>query len=148
MTGCFMGPRVDRVLVGVDGSHDARRALEWAIAVAWAFDAELVAVHAAGLLAHIDEGPPVPSQAHLGELRTRFEHDWCEPLAQSPVAHRFLMPEGPPVLALLETAEREEVDLIVVGQRGLGGVAELLGSTSLQLAERSHRPLLIVPPGT
>jgi len=37
-------------------------------------------------------------------------------------------------------------DLLVVGSRGQGAHAGLLlGSTSLQLAERAHVPLVIVP---
>jgi nucleotide-binding universal stress UspA family protein len=54
--------------------------------------------------------------------------------------------EGPPVLALLEAAESEGADLIVVGRHGAGGVAGVFGSTSHDLAEHSHRPVIIVPP--
>jgi nucleotide-binding universal stress UspA family protein len=51
------------------------------------------------------------------------------------------------VPVLLGAAETEQADLIVLGTRGLGGFPELmLGSTSLQMAEHSARPVLIVPP--
>jgi nucleotide-binding universal stress UspA family protein len=141
-----MEPRVGKVLVGIDGSDDARRALEWAMSTARAFGAELLVVHAAGLLTHLGKGPAVPSQSHLRELRRTFEDDWCAPLAASDLSHRTLVLEGPPVLALLEAAESEGADLIVVGRHGAGGVAGVFGSTSHDLAEHSHRPVIIVPP--
>lgn len=48
---------------------------------------------------------------------------------------------------LLELADAIDAGVIVVGSRGLGGVAStLLGSVSHGLANHSKRPLLIVPP--
>jgi nucleotide-binding universal stress UspA family protein len=46
---------------------------------------------------------------------------------------------------ILETAERLNVDLIVVGSRGLRGLARfLLGSVSEKVARHSNKPVLIV----
>jgi nucleotide-binding universal stress UspA family protein len=113
------------------------------------FDAELVAAHAIGLLAHLDDGPPVPSHAHLDELRRAFETRWCAPLRETGIRHRLLFIDGAPVPVLLSVADSEVIDLIVVGSRGLGGFPELLlGSTSHQLAEHATCPVLIVPPDT
>jgi nucleotide-binding universal stress UspA family protein len=110
------------------------------------FDAEVLAVHAVGLLSHLGSGPPVPSEAHRNDLRHSFESEWCAPLFEFPGRHRTLLENGPPVLVLLKVAEREAADLTVVGRRGEGGFAELLlGSTSHQLAEHSRCPVVIVP---
>jgi nucleotide-binding universal stress UspA family protein len=142
-----MTPAITRMVVGVDGSDNAQRALGWAVLLARQFDAEVVAVHAVGLLAHLGDGPPVPSHSHLEELRRAFETDWCAPLQASAVAHRLRLQDGPPVPVLLATAAEEAADLIVVGSRGAGGFPELLlGSTSHHVAERARQPVLIVPP--
>lgn len=142
-----MTQQIERVLVGVDGSDNSRRALEWAVTLAAGFGAEVVAVHAAGLLTHIGEGAPVPSHSHRKELQDTFESVWCAPLRQSGVKYRTVLMEGPPVLALLDAASEDEVDVIVVGRRGVGGFAELmLGSTSHQVAEHAACPVLIIPP--
>jgi nucleotide-binding universal stress UspA family protein len=142
-----MSARIERILVGVDGSDNGRRALEWAILLARHCQAELIAAHAIGLLAHLGSGPPVPSHGHLAELREAFESDWCAPLRQTGIAHRFLFVDGAPVPILLSAAQREAIDVIVVGSRGVGGFPELLlGSTSHQLAEHATCPVLIVPP--
>ena len=141
-----MTSEVRRIVVGVDGSENAQRALGWALLLARQFDAELVAVHAVGLLAHLGEGPPVPSHSHLEKLRRAFESEWCALLQTSTVARRLRLEDGPPVPVLLATAEQEAADLIVVGSRGAGGFPELLlGSTSHHVAERASQPVLIVP---
>ena len=137
---------IKRLVVGVDGSVGSRRALEWAMLLALRFDAELLAVHAVGLLSRLADGSQVPSQSHRAELRQLFESQWCAPLVHQGVKYRSMLEDGAPVPVLLQVAEREHADLSVVGSRGEGGFAELLlGSTSHQLAEHSRRPVLIVP---
>ncbi len=138
---------IERILVGVDGSDNSRRALEWAVTLAGPFGAEVIAVHAVGLLTRLDDGTPVPSHSHRDELQATFESLWCAPLAQSNVAYRTLCVDGPPVLVVLDAASEEEADVIVLGRRGAGGFSELmLGSTSHQVAEHSACPVFIVPP--
>ena len=135
-----------RVLVGVDGSPCAAHALDWAIALATPVHAEVVALHAVGLLTRVGDGPPVPSHEHLAELAALFEATWCAPLRASGVAHRARMVEGPAATTLLAAAETDDVDIIVVGSRGAGGVTGLrLGSCSQQVTEHSARPVLVVP---
>jgi nucleotide-binding universal stress UspA family protein len=141
-----MTPSMARILVGVDGSDNGQRALGWATLLARQFDAEVVAVHAIGLLAHLGDGPPVPSYSHLEELRQAFETVWCAPLAESGVAYHLLFVDGAPVPVLLAAAQSEKADVVVLGSRGVGGFPELLlGSTSHQMAEHARCPVLIVP---
>jgi nucleotide-binding universal stress UspA family protein len=136
-----------RILVGVDGSDNGKRALEWAMLLARQSGAELIAIHAIGLLAHLGPGPAVPSHAHLHELRQAFETEWCAPLRDSGIVYRLLFVDGAPVQVLLSVATNEPIDVIVVGSRGVGGFPELLlGSTSHQLAQHATCPILIVPP--
>lgn len=136
-----------RLVVGVDGSADSGRALDLAVTLAECFGAEVVAVHAVGLLAHLGSGPPVPSQSHIDELRNTFESDWCAGLRSSGITHRMLLLDGPPALKLLEAADSEHADMIVVGSRGSGATAGLrLGSTSHRVVEHSRCPVLVVPP--
>jgi len=52
---------------------------------------------------------------------------------------------GRPVPAILELAERERADLIVVGSSSRPVVAErLLGSVPLDLVKKSSRPVLVI----
>lgn len=129
------------IVVGVDGSEDSRRAVAWATKQAVALGASVVAVHAVGMLEH-ERGDP--SGAHLmPDVRA-----WTSDLEQLPPGsvERRLVP-GDPVTALATVAAEEHADIVVVGTRGVGA-AGTLGSTSLQLAERSLGALVIVPRST
>jgi nucleotide-binding universal stress UspA family protein len=46
---------------------------------------------------------------------------------------------------IIEQADRLDVDAIVVGSRGLTGMALLLGSVSLAVVQRADRTVIIVP---
>jgi nucleotide-binding universal stress UspA family protein len=126
---------ISRILVGVDGSDASRRALAWAASLARAIDAEVIAIHAAGLLDHLAGA----------DLATRFETEWCAELDAAPVRSRRLIVDGPPPLAMLRVAGDEAVDLIVVGTRGMGdAAAQILGSTSRHLVEHATVPVTVL----
>ena len=139
-----------KIVVGVDGSEPAGRAVEWCAAHAGQLGAEVVAVHAIDLpvvatamtsYVPIYEFRDVDRDA----LRETVEA-WCAPLAQAGVAFRIVMIEGVPADTIMTTADEEAADLVIVGRRGRGGFAELiLGSTSYALTHHSKRPLLIIP---
>ena len=46
---------------------------------------------------------------------------------------------------IIEQADHLDVDAIVVGSRGLTGMALLLGSVSLAVVQRANRTVVIVP---
>jgi nucleotide-binding universal stress UspA family protein len=115
----------DRIVVGVDGSPGAEAAVDWAVRLRDALGAEVVAVHAVGL------------------LEAGHEHD--RP-AGADVADRVEVVDGPAVDVLLRVAEREQAALVVVGSRGLDDHPErALGSTSLRVLQGARVPTLVVP---
>jgi nucleotide-binding universal stress UspA family protein len=136
---------IRRLLVGVDGSANSLAAAAWAAELASCSGAEVIALHVLGLLERFGPGgTPVPVESHLGEIREKFEKDWCAPLAGT--SFRAELRYGSPVGVLLETADELAADLIVLGSRGIGGFPELLlGSTSSQVTQHSKRAVLIVP---
>lgn len=108
-----MTKAIRTIVVGVDGSSNSKIALEWAITLARSLSAEVIAVHAVGLLAHLGSGPPVPAQTHLEELRRVFETEWCSSLTRSGIPHRMCCVDGAPAMALLEAVQRVDADLAV-----------------------------------
>jgi len=144
--------RSPRIVVGLDGSPGSRHALQWAIDMARRLDAEVVAVHVASLPIYLPAPmgivPPVETPQERADLQEAFATEWCLPLRRTGVRFRAIIDEGRPTgTALIEVGLREGADMIVVGSRGLGGVAELLlGSVSHQLAHHSPIPVVIVPP--
>lgn len=136
-----------RIVVGVDGSPEARHALDHAIEEARRRGAVLRAVHAWTPPAVL--GPP----GYAGIMPT---HQECEEAAREVLSEvvadvprditvEQVVRQGPPARALV--TEAEDADLLVVGTRGRGGFAGLLlGSTSHQVATHAHCPVLVVPP--
>ena len=141
------GHAVGTIVVGLDGSANSHEAVEWAAHLASALDAEVVAVHALGLLDQLEpDGPMVPTQPNRDEIAERAEGRWSEPLVAAGVRHRVVLHDGNPVDVVLDVVDEVGADLVVLGSRGIGGSpAQLLGSTSSQVAQQSPCPVTIVP---
>jgi nucleotide-binding universal stress UspA family protein len=138
------------VLVGVDGSDGAYRAASWVARLAQATDAEVIAAH---VLTYNRE---FLRDLTLDTLRTwrrdlggDLADTWTEPLRDAAVRHRTVLTEAAsPAGGLVEIAEREGVDLLVVGAKGQGSLAGLvLGGVSYRLAHHASQPVVIVPAG-
>lgn len=131
---------IGTVAVGFDGSSDSKSALLWAATLAAGMHGRLKVVHASGLLEHaglLDRS--APHQAAALEIAVGA--------GMHPTSVEWLVVDGDPCSVLLRMiGAPNSVDLIVVGSRGSGQhSASLLGSTSLELAERSSIPVVIVP---
>ena len=61
------------------------------------------------------------------------------------VKYVALLEEGRPSTEIISTVESEAVDLVVLGNRGIGGVSGwVLGSTSKSVVEDCKKPVLVV----
>src|SRR6187549_953156 len=99
--------RIERILVGLDGSADALRAAEFAAQLSLLLDAEVIGIHAMGLLEAFGEdtgaGKHLPaSSAHV---RADLDGAWSEPLRASGARHRLELRDGNPVRVLLTAAD-------------------------------------------
>ncbi len=108
---------------------------------------EVVAVYAVDLpvwFASVAGGmPPQYDPEWRAEMKREFERQWCKPLEDAGVRHRTVMEDGRPASVITRIADQVNADLILVGRRGRGGVAELvLGSVSHELVLQSRRPVL------
>ncbi|HEY8546966.1 MAG TPA: universal stress protein, partial [Acidimicrobiales bacterium] len=142
--GADAGP--ERVVVGVDGSPVAQRALRWAIDEARARGARLDVVHAwsapvvGGPFAIVAFEPTLAEQA-ANEIvdRALAAEDTTGVDVQRGVTCGAAAP------ALLAAAQG--AGLVVVGSRGRGGFQRLLlGSVSQQVAQHAPGPVVVVPP--
>jgi nucleotide-binding universal stress UspA family protein len=142
---------IERIVVGTDGSTAATNAVTWAAELAKSLEAELLLVHVFEIdPARLPGGLVVLPQEEWDRLRDesreRLEGDWSAPLRQSGARSRAILLDGNAAAALMEMAERKTAGLIVVGNRGRGGFAELLlGSVGHQLVQYSRIPVAIVP---
>ena len=140
---------MQRIVVGVDGSQYARRALAWAVDEARLRRARLEVVHVwhapymTGFPFATMPVSPVELEEAAHHLLTEIvseidAHDLAAPVEK-------VMAVGSPAECLLKVAQG--ADLLVVGSRGLGGFAGLLlGSVSHQVAHHATCPVVIIPP--
>jgi nucleotide-binding universal stress UspA family protein len=137
---------LERIVVGVDGSACAAVAAEWAAMLARLSGAEVVAVHALGLLEQLPDGERVAAEPRREEIQEQLDTAWTVPLSDAGVSYRAELRDGDAVSVLLGAADDIDADLVVLGSRGMGGYPELLlGSTSTQVAQNGTRPVLIIP---
>ena len=142
---------IRRIVVGVDGSAQSAAALRYAVDMAKRMGSQITAVYAVNLsIYHASEFGVLfePDPDWRVPMRMEFENKWCKPLTASGLRYRTVMEDGRPASVIAAVAERENADLVVVGRRGRGGVAELLlGSVSHELVLNSKRPVLLVSQG-
>ena len=131
---------IQNIVVGYDGSKDSRTALRWAACLSEGTGARLRIVHAVGLLEHA--GLADHAAVHR-ETALRIATE----AGAKPTDVEWSVVDGDPCSALLRmTTAPESADLVVVGSRGSDAHGRsLLGSTSLELAEHSAVPVVIVP---
>jgi len=134
----------DRIVVGVDGSVEARAALAWA---AGQVDGELVAVYGISQWAELAwASVQVDPSLILGEARALLDDSWCEPATEAGATCQRITREEEPATALLGVADSMDADLIAVGSHShMRWTPHYLGSVASKLLHKTTRPLAIVP---
>jgi len=134
-----------KILVGYDGSDAGKKAFETAL--------ELAATHGAELYVLTVSRPPeigndVETEAVI-ENSQRYHQELLAELkpaveAKGVKAH-FEVAVGHPAEQIIYDADRHEVDLVVVGDRGRSKFSRwLLGSVSKQVVQYAGRPVMVV----
>lgn len=142
------GRREPEVIVGVDGSPAAARALLWAAREARLRDVPLRVIHA-WQLPLVDVADAAASSAVNAIALAEASHVLETATASVDPDHlpapvRGTLVRGSAAKALLDAAGDE--DVLVVGARGHGGLAGLLlGSVSDQVLRHSPCPVVVVP---
>lgn len=142
----------EKILIATDGSEHAKHALNYAVGSAVKWGAELIILTVV---------PPVSPLAYSSEFGAIYIPELEDALRES--HERILMEaanivkskqpnimvvtrleKGRPSSVIVDVAEKEDVDLIVMGSRGMGGIIGFLGSTSRHVVEACTRPILII----
>ena len=140
-----------KLLVAVDFSDPTELILRVARRLAQGLDASVWVVHAAEPepdFVGYDAGPEVVRGQVAKELREEHRRlqEYTDQLREAGVEAKAMLVQGPTVESLLEMAEKQETDLIVVGSHGRGMVAELImGSVSQGLIRDGRWPVTVVP---
>lgn len=135
-----------QILLAADGSENAVRAAKEAIKIAGLSDESVIdIVYVADFeKAKSDFLHAGTADALLLERRKKVQN--VEKLIkEAGVAHKVTILHGPPGPEIVKYANEKEVDLVVIGSRGLNGFQEMvIGSVSHKVMKRVHCPALIV----
>jgi nucleotide-binding universal stress UspA family protein len=140
------------IIVGVDGSPNSERALDWAMRQAAALRAPLTVVAVHEVPKSYWGNIPVigaPDNPLLEKLRQAAEQMTQEATSRlgdaRPASVNVHAVSGFVVKELVDAGQ--DADLVVIGSRGGGGFAHLLmGSVSSQVVQHSSCPVVVVPP--
>jgi len=141
-----------KILVPVDGSETAWRALEQAISLGNKFDSDLIVVNviqpynnAALLAVPLDDATINQSNSELEKIGDQVLNMAKERLASYPKNVKYELEVGHPSERIVALAKKNGCDSIVIGSRGLSSIAEFfLGSVSSKVSQYAPVPVLIV----
>ena len=149
---------IQKILVAVDGSVTSNKAAAYAIHLAKLGNADLVFIH---VIEDIKMGGVIGARAKYGDIklvegynRARKESalQWMRPLEEQAkdekvkAENEILYDTGKSVTGVIvDYAQKNKVDLIVVGTRGLSKFRRLLvGSVASGVSNHAHCPVLVV----
>jgi len=147
-TGPIASRKPKRILVPIDFSPDSKMALRKALEIAKDIQASLMVLHVMDSMYRVGrlESPPLRQlkrEAHEQSCRALAELVKREIANQDNVKH--LVRIGVPYAEIVAFAEKERIDLIVIGSRGHTGLKRfLLGSTAERVVRLSRCPVLDV----
>ena len=131
---------LNSILVAVDGSSHAAKALDAAADLAKRYDAELTVVsvyrhhspqESSLSLVRAEEPAPTPDAALSQRARAIVDAAVQRAAGQGVKVGQGLVKRGPPARTIVQVAKELGADAIVLGSRGLGDLeGHLLGSVS------------------
>jgi nucleotide-binding universal stress UspA family protein len=154
-----MIPETKKILYATDLSKNSSYAFLYAIDMAKKHDARIVILHAI---------EPIPAYAEVyGAMTDEFKKKQHEEIIESMKEHlqgfckkaedeigppcvelvsKILVPVGYPPNEILNAADKEGCDVIVIGTHGKGFLAHtFLGSVSSAVLHRTRKPVLTIP---
>jgi len=149
--------KISKILVPLDDSESAMKAADYALLITKGLNAELLAIHVVR-----SEDAVVATNSLIEDLETVTTGDsilqkvkgdvekWFNAIKQKSSTNGIRLKTGllisPTEIedAIVNYAERENVDLIVIGNGKSGLKERLLGSTTSHVATQTKRSILIV----
>lgn len=142
----------EKILIPVDGSKHARRAIETGVELARCHGSAVFLLH---VIPDLSLPPEILDMIRTGEVTTsRLEilqdsaeiilgnaRKMFETAGIGDVKTEYIL--GDPASKILEYADENGVDLIVLGHRGLGPTSGLLGGVARKLVNMTRTSVLI-----
>jgi len=138
--------RFERILVATDFSESSVRSIPYVLELAKQYGSEVFLAHAMPLVRE-----PIPLERlpeDLDPVRAQAERrmkDLIQTCDVSKFAYHAIIENGPPAKVITWMAERENVDLLVLGTHGRSGIGKLtLGSVAEEVLRLVPVPVLTI----
>ena len=147
-----LNSKFSKIMVAIDGSEHSLKAAEYALAIAKSFGAQLYAV----TVTYMPESHHVKQKDILADSREKSDSKndveiWFEKFNQNArenniqLKTELINSQRPVDYVLLEYAEKENLDLIIIGTRGRSGFKKLLlGSVASEVVKYAHCPVMVI----
>ncbi len=138
-----------KILIATDGSHGGEAATRLGGDVASNHDSEVLLVHVVPLpplVYGVDQPISDEVTTYLEDVAEKTISASTAILDELGVKHEQIVRPGRAADVILEIAEERDVDMIVVGHRGLGAMRRfVLGSVTSKLSHAARCALLLAP---
>jgi nucleotide-binding universal stress UspA family protein len=160
----IMLPIIKKILYLTDLSKNSSYVFRYAIQLARTFDAKITILH---VVKNMDPAMEIPLLTHMKEeayhqliqekgqeiieeiqnrLQTFTEQELKDDPEGADRVSAVLVHEGDPVAEILETADKLESDLLVMGDHSKSALAHtFLGSTAEKVLRHIRRPVFVIP---
>jgi nucleotide-binding universal stress UspA family protein len=143
--------QIKQILVPTDFSENAQHALSYATELAKRCSAKLHLLHTPVIPTYLlmdlsySPGPEAVTRI-LNESQDALDQQ-AKGLAASGLEYFTVIREGTVHEVIRDYAREHDVDLVVVGTHGRGGVSKLMyGSVTERVIKTVHTPIIIIPP--
>ena len=139
-----MGGEIKHILVALDDSDTSKEGLDKAINLAKLSGAKITGVNA--VVVHPTLVSTVTSyRSYLTKEAEKMLDSAKESCEKQGIQFTSEVLQGSPASKIAEFAEKQNVDLIVIGSRGLGGIkGKILGSVANSIVHESKVSVLVV----
>lgn len=145
--------RIQKILAAVDFSAHSAVVLRYAGELARVFDAEVIVMHVIAKADALSQIPPV-GEGYFPPNFEELQREAAQKAVDKAIAAagltrtRVEIVAGNPFLEIVQLADRENIDLIIIGTHGRGAVAHmLLGSVAEKVVRKAPCPVLTVREG-
>jgi nucleotide-binding universal stress UspA family protein len=140
-----MGLQTKKILVPLDGSSNSFRGLDVAIHMARESHATITGLYVAGIVKPRTKDPITPLEKILLGHAQKIMKKAKLKAAKKGILFFERVSYGDDGKRIVEVADKQNFDLIVIGSRGMGAAKEIfLGSTSNYVIHKSKKPVLVV----
>lgn len=134
------------IVIGLDGSDDAKAAIPTAVELARMSDGKIVIAHVVERIAAKGDMAPVHADEDKIKAAVTAEADRISADGLEATVETATVVLGGPARSIEEIADEAGADLIVVGAKGRSAITGLLlGSVPDRLLHIAKRPVLVVP---